>query len=103
MSASVSVLASPDAFYNFPAGMTIFEKRIPLNQPTLLHFPRYEPLPYLITFTIPYWLKELYIEGWQYSGEESDSITRALTEINQKIDGLQLPPSNPGQGFGQNL
>ncbi len=82
---TVSLLAVPDAFSEFPAGMALFDKRIPLNRPTLVHFPRYEPLPYLATFSIPYWHKEMYVEVWQYSGPQSSDIKDTLGQILSEV------------------
>ena len=78
---AVSLLASPDTFSEFTAGMALFDRRVPLNRPTLIYFPNFEPKPYLATFSIPYWHKEMYIEVWQYSGPQSSDIKQMLGQI----------------------
>lgn len=85
MEVAVSLLASPDTFSEFPAGMAILEKRIVLNRPTLVPFPRYQPQPYLLTFSFPYWHKEMYVEAWQYSGPQSSTVEETLGEILMEV------------------
>ena len=82
---AISLLASPDTFSEFPAGMALFDQKISLNRPTLVYIPNYEPKPYLATFSIPYWHKEMYVEVWQYSGPQSSDIKDTLGQILSEV------------------
>lgn len=79
---SASLLTSPSLETSeFVAAASFFEQRITIGRLTFLHFPRYQPLPYLLTFDIPHWHQEIYLEGWKYLGPYTDSITEFLARL----------------------
>ena len=63
--------------------------KIGLNRLTLLTFPDYNLLPYILEISISKWHKEMFLEIWQYTGSVED-IKSSLNRIEQKVDTLYV-------------
>lgn len=88
---------SPSTSPNFIRGVeTSDQKRIRLNNLTLVNFKDYGIYPYVLAIEIPYWLEDVYIEVWEYNQVISDSVQlvnaegifQRLGQIESKIDNL---------------
>lgn len=86
---SPSLLVSPSSTSNLVSVMSLPRYAVPLNRFAFIHFPKYEPQPYLCYITIPPWLKQLSLEVWYYSGPQSTLEDDALARIEAKVDTLQ--------------
>lgn len=66
--------------------------KVGLNRLTLLTFPDYDLLPYILEINIARWHKEMLLEIWQYNGSFLDvkhsiaDIKSDLSRIETKID-----------------
>ena len=54
---------------------------IPLNRWRLVRFTNYGLTPYLLNISIASWHRQLYLEIWQYSGVDSDSVEAKLDAL----------------------
>lgn len=84
---------SPSMNSNFVSGVQTSDiKRVGLNRLTLIEFPNYNILPYVIQLDIPYWLEDIYIEIWEHQGYHLDESKRyediiaRLDSIEEKLD-----------------
>lgn len=59
---------------------------VPLDRLALIHFPHYEPTPYLLYITFPRWHQELLLEVWYYDGPDSTTVEASLARIESKLD-----------------
>lgn len=70
--------------------------KVGLNRLTLLSFPDYNLLPYILELSIAKWHKEMSIEVWQYVGsfldvrDELIDIKSDLSRIETKIDASSI-------------
>ena len=100
-----TLYVSPSTSSNLISGVQTSEvKRIGLNRLTLVEFPNYNILPYVLQLEIPYWLEDIYIEVWEYQGayygedEKYENTIVRLESIEEKIDALREDMSiTPGQ------
>jgi len=79
---------------------------VPLNRFKMLTIPDYGVGDYALALTFPFWHENLYVEIWQYSGLESDTVeqslltaNQALVSINQKIEEFQNQTQINNQGL----
>lgn len=91
--ASQYLYVSPSVNSNLISGVQTSEvKRVGLNRLTLVRFPDYGILPYVLQLEIPYWLEDIYVEVWEYQGmhygedEQYENIILRLESIEEKID-----------------
>lgn len=59
--------------------------RLRLNQLTLVRFPDFNLIPYLLEINVARWHKEMFLEVWKYSGQVND-IEASLARIETKLD-----------------
>lgn len=105
---------SPSTSPNFIQGVeTSDQKRVRLNNLTLVNFKDYGIYPYILAIEIPYWLEDAYVEAWEYNQVVNDptqqlniqEIKQRLDRIEHKIDDLLInpqqssPPTNFSTGF----
>lgn len=62
-------------------------RRLDLNRTRLAIFPQLTT-EYQIVFAPPYWIEDLRLTIWQYTGPVADSIAADLERIETKIDAL---------------
>lgn len=94
--ASQYLYVSPSTSSNLISGVQTSEvKRIGLNRLTLVEFPNYSILPYVLQLEIPYWLEDIYVEVWEYQGayygedEKYENTIIRLESIEEKIDRIE--------------
>ena len=94
--ASQYLYVSPSLSSNLISGVQTSEiKRIGLNRLTLVQFPNYKVLPYVLQLEIPYWLEDIYVEVWEYQGayygedEQYENTILRLENIEEKIDRIE--------------
>ena len=96
--ASQYLFVSPSNTGNFASGVQVEDtKRLGLNRLTLFEFKNYNFTPYILQLEIPYWLEDIYVEVWQYTGSTGsdnpsgavDAITQDLARIESKIDAIE--------------
>ncbi|WP_009631024.1 hypothetical protein [Synechocystis sp. PCC 7509] len=84
---------SPSLSSNFVSGVQAGEtKNAGLNRLTLIKFEDYGVYPYTLKLEIPYWLEDIYMEVWQYTGYEEqgyEEVLDRLDSIEMKIDEIQ--------------
>lgn len=92
---------SPSSNANFIRGVEAQEqRRIRLNNLTLVSFKDYGIYPYVLAIEIPYWLEDAYVEVWEYNQVISDSVQlvnieglyQRLERIEDKINHLSINP-----------
>lgn len=78
---------SPSSARKFIAGVqTSEQKRIRLNQLTLINFEDYRIYPYVLATEFPYWLEHIYYEAWEYTGSyqsNSDILRNLQDEVRE--------------------
>jgi len=87
----------------FPAIDTLVEK-VYLGRARLLSYPGFTS-NYALVFVPPYWLEDLTIRVYEYSGIVSDSITEKLSSLERSINALALNANQqqPPPSFGPGL
>lgn len=87
---------SPSASANFIRGIEAQEqKRIRLNNLTLVNFKDYGIYPYILAIEVPYWLEDAYVEVWEYNQVVTESIQQFnIQEIKQKLDRIEYKIDN---------
>jgi hypothetical protein len=72
----MSLLTTPSVTTEFTAAVEDVETsvRCKLGRLNLIRFPDLNLYPYLLIFSTPYWLEDIYLEIWQYSGSTPDPI-----------------------------
>ncbi len=80
------LLTLPSSTSEFQASVEAFRTRCRLNTLSLVKFPNYGLLPFLVEIRFPPWHKKMDIEIWHYSGEEIDQSLNALNQIDIKVD-----------------
>ncbi|MCU0534234.1 MAG: hypothetical protein MUD14_10105 [Hydrococcus sp. Prado102] len=78
-------LGAIDATSDFTGVAEIYRANVGLRQMKLLHWRAYEPKPYIVTLSIPWWLEHLSVEAYWYDGPHSDNYEQLLNEINGKL------------------
>lgn len=58
-----------------------------LERLTLINFPNYNLLPYILEINVARWHKEIMLEVWQYNGS-TENVQSSLDRIEYKIDNL---------------
>ncbi len=67
-------------------------KKIGLRRLTLVKFDDYDISPYTLQLDIPYWLEDIYIEVWEYTGYIEpgyQEVLDRLDSIEMKIDAME--------------
>lgn len=83
---SLRLLFSPSSTSEFLAAVAVSAtKRIGLNRLTLVQFPNFELIPYILEIRIPPWHEEMMLEIWKYSGDPLPTVAGRL-ETLQAID-----------------
>ena len=60
---------SPSATIELPIGVQVAGKQAAgLNRLTLMQFQNFNVTPFVLMIEIPYWLKHVYVEVWEYVG-----------------------------------
>jgi hypothetical protein len=101
--AQVCRLGSGGTASPLPAVDTLVEK-VYLGRARLLTYPGFTS-NYALVFVPPYWLEDLTLRVYEYSGAVSDSITDRLIGLERSINALALsstqqqPPPNFGPGL----
>ena len=87
---------SPSTSSNFVQGVeTSDQKRVKLNNLTLISFKDYGIYPYVLAIEIPYWLKDIYVEIWEYNQIVTDLTQQFnIQEIEQKLDRIEYKIDN---------
>lgn len=80
----IFVGGSPDSYIN--------AAKIWLNQITLINFPKIAE-EYAIAFRIPFWIRDLTVSVWFYTGEIADSVEDSLGRIEESL--VDPQSSNP--------
>lgn len=62
-------------------------RKLDLNRTRLVIFPQYSS-EYQLVFASPYWIEDMRLTIWQYTGPVIDSISSDLERIESKIDNL---------------
>lgn len=63
------LLISPSSTSEFTAAVQSAEvKKVGLDRLTLVQFPDFGLYPYLLIVKFPYWLKDIFLEVWKYTG-----------------------------------
>ena len=72
----MSLLTTPSVTTEFTATVEDVSSSVlcTLGRLSLIRFPNLNLYPYLLIFTTPYWLEDIYVEVWQYSGPTPDPI-----------------------------
>lgn len=86
------LLTLPSSTSEFQASVSAFSKGCKLNELTIIKFPNYGLLPFLVEIKVAKWHKEMFVEAWKYSGDEVDIATQSLEILNRielKINTLQ--------------
>ena len=93
--ASQYLYVSPSMSSNFisgvQAGNTI---NVGLNRLTLIEFKDYNISPYVLHLEIPYWIEDIYVEVWEFTGymqPDYQDILDRLDSIETKIDSTHTP------------
>lgn len=93
--ASQYLYVSPSMSNNFISGVQAADsKKCGLNRLTLVEFKNYDISPYTLQLEIPYWLEDIYVEVWEYTGNmggdqyefDTSDIIERLQRIETKID-----------------
>jgi len=67
--ASQYLYVSPSGNFSTTSGVQVSDqKKIGLNRLTLVEFKNYNVSPYVLQLEIPYWIEDIYIEIWEYTG-----------------------------------
>ena len=74
-----------DSASEFTGVAEIYRANVGLRQMKLLHWQAYEPKPYIVTLSVPWWLEQLSVEAYWYDGAQSDNYLEILQEINSKL------------------
>lgn len=77
---------SPSSTSDFVSLMQIGRFAVPLDRLALIHFPKYQPTPYLLYITFPKWHEQMDLEIWSYDGPESTSVEESLVRIESKLN-----------------
>lgn len=81
---------SPSRSGRFIAGVqTSEQKRIRLNQLTLINFEDYKIYPYVLAAEFPYWLEHVYYEAWEYTGAYN-SVNDVLLNLQSQLDEIKV-------------
>lgn len=75
---------------------TLEQKRIALNKLQYFQFPLLGISPYWLGISFPRWIKDVYLEVWQYTGAVTSDepevslleVQSAINRIERKIDNL---------------
>lgn len=91
--ASQYLYVLPNDNFAYTSGVQIPDiKKLGLNRLTLVEFKNYNVIPYVLEIDIPYWLEDIYVEIWEYTGvyEDADqqyqTILSRLNAIEQQIN-----------------
>ncbi len=90
-SVDMKLLTLPSSTSEFMASVAAFSKGCSLRELTLVKFPNYGLLPFLVEIRVAKWHKQMFIEAWKYSGDEVDIPSQSLDILNRiesKIDAL---------------
>lgn len=87
---------SPSSNANFIQGVEAQEqRRIRLNNLTLVSFKDYGIYPYVLAIEVPYWLEDAYVEVWEYNQIVSDLNQQFnIQEIEQRLDRIEYKIDN---------
>jgi hypothetical protein len=88
-------LARVDSGSNFIGDMEVYQTRIGLSRPKLMHWKAYEPTPYKGSIAFPKYFNHVYFEVYWYDGPDLASYGQKLDEINAKLDGGTGENSSP--------
>jgi hypothetical protein len=84
--ASQYLYVSPSQSGSFTSGVQVEGiKPIGLNRLTLVQFKNFGVTPYVLQLEIPYWLEDIYVEVWEYSGY----IEPGYQEILDRLDSIE--------------
>jgi hypothetical protein len=75
----------PSSTSDFQASVEASRHRCRLNVLTLIKFPNYNLLPFLVEIRFPKWHKKMDLEAWYYSGEEYDPSLQSLNLIQSQV------------------
>lgn len=78
-------LNKPDSSSTFSGTAEIYRANVGLGQLKLLHWRAYQPKPYLIILSIPWWLEHLSVEAYWYDGDISSNYQELLGEILSRL------------------
>lgn len=53
---------------NFLSPVEVARRRVPLRRRSLIQLPDVQPRPYTLVVSVPFWLRDLSIEIWEYVG-----------------------------------
>lgn len=87
----MKLLTLPSSTSEFMASVAAFKQGCNLRELTLVKFPNYGMLPFLVEIRVPKWHKQMFLEAWRYSGDEIDIPSQSLEILNRiesKIDAL---------------
>jgi hypothetical protein len=79
------LLTLPSSTSEFIASVEAYRTRCRLNTLSLVKFPNYGLLPFLVEIRFPKWHKKMEVEVWWYDGEEYDESTKALNQIQLQV------------------
>lgn len=75
---------------NFAPLTSIDQKKASLNKLNYFQFPLITQTPYWLLITFPRWLKHIYLEVWEYTGEiTSDNPEISLLEVQSSINRIE--------------
>lgn len=81
---------SPSNKRRFISGVqTSEQKKIRLNQLTLLNFEDYKIYPYVLAAEFPYWLEHIYYEAWEFTGVYN-SINDVLLNLQSQLNEIKV-------------
>ena len=93
--ASQYLYISPSTISNLIGGVQGGEsKTVRLNQLTLIEFPNYSILPYILRLEIPHWLEHIYIEVWEYLGQADQPLENRLADIEDALARVEFKLDN---------
>jgi len=79
------LLTLPSSTSDYQASVESFRTRCRLNTLSLVKFPNYGLLPFLVEIRFPKWHKKMDLEAWYYSGEEYDPSMQTLDLIQSQV------------------
>lgn len=79
------LLTLPSSTSEFQASVEAYRTRCRLNTLTLIKFPNYGLLPFLVEIRFPRWHKKMEVEAWYYTGEEYDECLKTLNQIQLQV------------------
>lgn len=80
---------------NFTPLTTVEQKKVALNRLNYFQFPILSGNPYWLLLSFPRWIKHVYLEVWEYTGEiTSDNPEISLLEVQSSINRIERKIDN---------